>query len=175
MPPAAPLPDHVLTIDIRAPRQAVWDEITRTGRIQLAMHNTVLESALTPGAPLRYYSPNRRRVFVVGCIVDVDPPRRFSHTFAFTMRKEEPSLVTWELEDTSEGCRVTLIHSGWTSQVKTHKGVLGGWREILQLLKAVLETGTVPRRTRVMYRMLNVFLFLLPKSTRVEDVTKAGW
>ena len=70
------LTDHVLTIEIRVPRQRVWDEITKLGRIQRAMVNTVLESALVPGAKLRYYSPNRKRVFVVGKVVEVSPPRR---------------------------------------------------------------------------------------------------
>jgi uncharacterized protein YndB with AHSA1/START domain len=170
-----PLGDLVFTIDIRAKRQQVWDEITKTGRIQLAMHNTILESGLTPGAKLRYYSPNRRRVFVVGEVLDVSPPRRFSHTFKFTMRDEAPSVVTWELEETPSGCRVTLIHGGWTNQVKTHKGVVSGWREILALLKSELETGDIPLKTKVVYGVLNRLLFLLPRSTKVEEVAKVGW
>jgi uncharacterized protein YndB with AHSA1/START domain len=172
---AGPLPDHVFAIDIAAPRQRVWDEITKTGRIQLAMHNTVLESTLQPGAKLRYYSPDRRRVFVVGEVLEVSPPTRFSHTFKFTMRAEEPSVVTWELQETPTGCRVTLVHSGWTDQIKTHKGVVGGWREILGTLKHELETGDIPFRVKVTYRIMNRLMFLLPKSTRIDEVQRAGW
>jgi uncharacterized protein YndB with AHSA1/START domain len=170
-----PLHDQVFTIEIRAPRQKVWDEITKTGRIQLAMNNTVLESTMQPGAKLRYYSPDRRRVFVVGEVVEVSPPKRFSHTFKFTMRDEAPSLVTWELEETPAGCRVTLTHGGWTNQVKTHKGVTGGWREILNTLKTELETGDIPFRMKAIYRIMNGLLFMLPKSTKVEEVAKDGW
>jgi uncharacterized protein YndB with AHSA1/START domain len=169
------LKDHVFTIDIDVPRQRVWDEITKTGRIQLAMHNTVLESRLSPGSKLRYYSPSRKRVFVVGEIVDVTPPKRFSHTFKFTMNAEEPSLVTWELEETPSGCRVTLIHAGWTNQVKTHKGVVGGWREILNILKQELETGDIPLKVKVTYRVMGALMFLLPRSTKVDEVARAGW
>jgi uncharacterized protein YndB with AHSA1/START domain len=172
---ASPLNDHVFTIDIHAPRQRVWDEITKTGRIQLAMHNTVLESTLAPGAKLRYYSPDRKRVFVVGEVVEVSPPRRFSHTFKFTMRADEPSLVTWELEDTPNGCRVTLVHSRWTNQIKTHKSVVAGWREILAILKCELETGDIPLTTKVAYSVMNRLMFLLPKSTTIEEVAKSGW
>jgi uncharacterized protein YndB with AHSA1/START domain len=175
MPAANPLDEHVFTIDIQAPRQKVWDEITKTGRIQLAMHNTVLESTLIPGSKLRYYSPDRKRVFVVGEVVEVAPPRRFSHTFKFTMRDEAPSLVTWELEETPTGCRVTLVHSGWTNQVKTHKGVVSGWREILGILRRELETGSIPVRVRLFYAVMNHLMFMLPKSTKVEEVGKAGW
>lgn len=74
------LPEHVVSIHIGVPVQRVWDEITKTGRIQRALYNTVLESDLQPGSPLRYYSPDRKRVFVVGEVVEVDPPRKFAHT-----------------------------------------------------------------------------------------------
>jgi hypothetical protein len=153
----------------------VWDEITKTGRIQLALNNTVLETTLTPGSKLRYYSPDRKRVFVVGEIVEVTPPRRFSHTFKLLMQAEAPSLVTWDLEETPTGCRVTLTHSGWTDQAKTHKGTAAGWREILTVLKQQLETGDIARTTKIKYALMNAMMFLLPKTTKVEEVAKAGW
>jgi uncharacterized protein YndB with AHSA1/START domain len=169
------LPDHVFTIDIAVPRQRVWDEITKTGRIQLAMHNTVLESTLLAGSKLRYYSPDRKRVFVVGEIVEVVPPCRFVHTFKFTMRPDQPTLVTWELEERAGGCRVTLTHSRWTDQVKTHRGVVAGWREILATLKCELETGDISWKTKLAYHLMGGLSFLLPKATRVEEVERAGW
>jgi uncharacterized protein YndB with AHSA1/START domain len=175
MPERPPLADHVLSIDIRAPRERVWEEITKTGRIQRALMNTVLESQLVPGAKLRYYSPDKRRVFVVGEVVEVVPPRRLRHTYVFTFRPEAPTLVTWELEAVPGGCRVTLTHGGFTDQAKTHRGVAGGWREILALLKSEVETGKIPLRTRLVYRLQGALGFLLPSTTRVERVEEAGW
>jgi uncharacterized protein YndB with AHSA1/START domain len=173
---ANPLKDHVFTIEIAVPRKRVWDEITKTGRIQLALNNTVLESTMTPGSKLRYYSPDHKRVFVVGEIVEVTPPRRFSHTFKLLMNgADAPSLVTWDLEETATGCRVTLTHSGWTDQVKTHKGTAAGWIDILNVLKQQLETGDIPLKTKVVYALMNAFMFMLPKATKVDEVTKAGW
>lgn len=172
---AKPLTDHVLSIEIDVDRARLWDEITKTGRIQRAMHNTVLEGDLRPGAKLRYYSPNHKRVFVVGEVVEVSPPARFSHTFMFTMSPEDPTLVTWELEPTATGCRVTLTHSRWTDQVKTHQNVVKGWQEILDLLKHELERGDIPLKTKVVYAALNSLMFLLPRSTKVEEVQKSGW
>jgi uncharacterized protein YndB with AHSA1/START domain len=169
------LHDHVVTIEIRVPRERVWEEITSLGRVQGFMMNTLLESTLAPGARLRYYSPDKRRVFVVGKVVEVDPPRRFSHTYMFTFRPEEPSLVTWELEDIPGGCRVTLTHGGWTNQAETHKGVLGGWRKIVAALKTQLETGDLPLGTRLVQSVQGAFMFLLPRSTRVEEVARSGW
>ena len=59
-------PDHVLSIRIDRPVERVWEEITKIGRVQRAFFNTVLESDMVPGHRLRYYSPDRKRVFVVG-------------------------------------------------------------------------------------------------------------
>jgi uncharacterized protein YndB with AHSA1/START domain len=167
--------DHVLSIDIRAPRQQVWDEITKLGKVQRAVVNTILESAMTPGSKLRYYSTDKKRVFVVGEVIEVSPPRKFVHTFMFTTRPEKPTVVTWELDEIPGGCRVRLIHSGWTDQTATHKGVFGGWRDILALLKQDVETGDIPLRTKMRYAVLGAIMFLLPKATKVDEVARAGW
>jgi len=167
--------DHVVSVDIMVPRQKVWDEITKLGRVQRAVMNCLLESALVPGAKLRYYSPDKKRVFVVGKVVEVTPPRRFSHTYMFTFRPETPSLATWELEEIPGGCRVTVTHSGWTDQIRTHKGVAGGWRGILDVLKTELETGDIALKTKLVYGMMNAFMFTMPKATTVAEVEKAGW
>lgn len=172
---ANPLSERVLSIDIDVPRQRVWDEITKTGRIQRAMMNTLLESELIPGAKLRYYSPDRKRVFVVGEVLEVTPPKRLKHTYMFTSRTEVPTLVTWELEEIPNGCRVTLTHGGFTDQAKTHKDVVGGWRMILDAMKAELETGRLGLKTRLMYGLMGAMMFLQPKQTLTHEVDKAGW
>jgi len=172
---AKPLPDQVLSIEIKAPIQRVWQEITKTGAIQRAVNNTVLESAMTPGAKLRYYSPSRKRVFVVGEIVEVAPPRRFSHTWKFTMSPDGPTLVTWDLAEVPGGCRVTLTHSRWTDAAKMYKRVGTTWREILRLLKLELETGDIDLKAKVMYGMFSAFEFMLPGTTTVEHANKSGW
>lgn len=169
------LEDRVLSIDIMVPRERVWEEITKTGRVQRAMMNTLLESQLVPGAKLRYYSPNRKRVFVVGEILEIDPPARLRHTYLFTTRAETPTVVTWELEEIPDGCRVTLTHGGFTDQTTTHQEVVGGWRMILEAMKAELETGRLPLKTRVMYGLMGAMSPFLPKQTRAEEVDKSGY
>ena len=167
------LPDHVVSIHIDVPVQRVWDEITKTGGVQRALYNTVLEAELKPGSRLRYYSPDRKRVFIVGEVVAVDPPRRFSHTYLFTMWKRGgPTLVTWELAEERGGCRVTVTHSGWTAEHEAPEKVAAGWREILGLLKQDLETGSIPFRTRLMYTVMSWFMFMMPKTTTVEYVDR---
>ena len=170
-----PPEQHVLSIEIRAPIQRVWDEITKTGRIQRALYNTVLETDLVPGSRLRYYSPNKKRVFIVGEVVEVTPPTKLSHTYRFTQRDEPFTLVTWQLDETTDGCRVTLTHSGWTEAHHAPEKVRAGWEEILGLLKVVLETGDIPRKTKILYSIMGMMMFMMPKATRVEEVERSGW
>jgi uncharacterized protein YndB with AHSA1/START domain len=167
--------EQVVSIEIAAPVQKVWDEITKTGRIQRALYNTVLESTLRPGAKLRYYSPDKKRVFVVGEVLEIDPPRRFVHTYVLMLRPEPPTLVTWTLEETPSGCRVTIAHSGWTEAHAGEKSTMAGWKEILAILKAEMETGDIPLMTKLTYAVMTPFSFLMPASTKVEEVEKAGW
>lgn len=174
-PESKPLDERVLSIDILVPREKVWDEITKTGRVQRAMMNTLLESKLVPGAKLRYYSPDRKRVFVVGEVLEVTPPERFKHTYMFAMRAETPTVVTWELEEIPGGCRLTLTHGGFTDQVKTHKDVVGGWRLILDAMKGELERGRLPLKARFLYGLMGAMMFTQPKQTLTTEVDKAGW
>lgn len=167
---AGSLPDRVVSIHIAAPVDRVWAEITKVGAVQRALFDTVLECELRPGSRLRYYSRDRKRVFVVGEVVEVDPPRRFVHTYRFTTWKTETStLVAWELADEAGGCRVTVTHSGWT----TEHGKLGeetdtGWRGILEVLSHEMETGRIPWKTRLTYRIMTWLSFMLPRATRTS-------
>jgi uncharacterized protein YndB with AHSA1/START domain len=166
------LPERELLhrITIAAPIEAVWAELTRIDGRQRAMMDTVLESALEPGAPLYYKSPDGKRVFIVGRVVEVDPPRRLSHTQRVTTRKDPFTLVTWELEPAGGGTRVTLRHTGWPEDTKKLHQVDGTWAMILPELKRLLEDGDVSRGVKAKYAMYRAFTWALPKSTRTENV-----
>jgi uncharacterized protein YndB with AHSA1/START domain len=171
----APLPDAVCSIVIRVPVEAVWAEITKTGSIQRPLYNTVLDIDLRPGGRLRYTSSDRKRVFVAGEVLEVDPPRRLKHTYVFAMKPEAPTVVTWELTPVPEGTRVTLTHAGWTDAHTAPEKHAAGWTEILGLLKSELETGDIPARTKLVYWMQGRFLWALPKSTKASYADDRGW
>ena len=162
------VPARVCSIVIAAPVQKVWDEITKTGAIQRPLYNTYLECDLKPGAPLRYTSINRKRVFVAGEVLEIEPPRRFRHTYIFTMSPEPVTEVTWELEEVPEGCRVTITHAGWTQKKDADKHA-AGWQEILGLLKSQLETGDIPTKTKIVYAVQGWFMWALPSKTKYEN------
>ncbi len=164
------LPARTTSIVIAAPVQTVWDEITKTGAVQRPVYNTVLDIDLVPGGQLRYFSPNRKRVFVAGEVLEVDPPRKLRHTYIFTMKPEPVTEVTWELEEVPEGCRVTITHAGWTTQKDADKHI-NGWTEILGLLKSELETGDIPTKTKLIYAVQGWFMWAMPAKTKSEHWT----
>lgn len=167
--------ERVASIHIAAPIQRVWDEITKTQSIQRALFNTVLVGDLTVGSRLRYYSPDRKRVFVVGEVLEVTPPTRFVHTYIMTMNPDPETTVAWDLVEVDGGCRVTITHSGWTDAHRTADKTAAGWEQILELLKGEIETGTLPLKTRIQYRVMGLFQFALPKRTSVDHADEQGW
>ena len=159
-------------VDIEAPISDVWSEITKLRHIQKPMFNTILESDFKPGSHLLYRSKDGKRVFIIGEILEFVPPRRFVHTFRFTALPETPTLVEWTLEEHSAVTRVTIVHSRFTDQKKTADSVRGSWVAILGNVKSVVETGDVPRGTRIKHGLMQAFMFMAPKSTLRENVAE---
>ncbi len=163
--PAPGIAPFVTSIDINAPISRVWEEITRSGMCK-PMFGTVYKRDLRPGGAFRYSSENDSRTFVYGEILEIEAPRRFVHTFAFTMQNDPPTLVTWDLSEPAPGkTRVTVKHEKFIGETKTYKSVTRGWVKILSLFKNVIETGSIPTGCKVSQWMMNSMSFMLPKST----------
>lgn len=158
------------SIVIAAPIEAVWAELTRLDGKQRAMMDTVLESTLAVGAPLYYKSADGRRVFIVGRVVEVDPPKRLAHTQRLLMRDDPWTLVTWELEEVEAGTRVTLRHTGWPADTRKLDQVDRTWASILPELKRLVERGDISTGLKVRYAFMRAFMWALPARTRAGNV-----
>jgi uncharacterized protein YndB with AHSA1/START domain len=165
------LPDLLQTITIAAPITTVWAEITKLGGKQRAMLDSVLRTTLEVGAPLYYTSEDGQRVFIVGRVVEVDPPHRLVHTQRLTMRDDPPTLVTWELAEIEGGTRVTLRHTGFPEGTKKLESVDKTWIGILRELKRLLESGDIGFAAKARYAVLRRFMWALPSGTKAENVT----
>lgn len=167
------MPEHVFEIEIKAPIDRVWQEITTPGRVCRAMFDTVLQGPMTPGSRYRYESSDGKYVFIVGGVREIVPPAggvaRYVHTFRFTHLQDDESLVTWDLRATAAGTRIKLVHS-FTTENKTFGMVHKGWREIFDNYRSVLETGKLPLAKRLQYGMMNSMRFMTPKAFRRENV-----
>jgi uncharacterized protein YndB with AHSA1/START domain len=158
------------SITIAAPIEKVWAEITKVGARQRAQLDSVLETSFRPGDPLYYRSEDGKRTFMVGRVLQCDPPRTFSHTQVLTMRDDPLTVVTWSLEPVEEGTRVTLVNSGWPADAAMEK-VGTTWKGILGSLKEVVENGDVSSRQKVTLFFMRTFMFMMPAKTRSENVT----
>jgi uncharacterized protein YndB with AHSA1/START domain len=164
------------SIEIAAPIDAVWAEITRLRGVQRALMDTVLETTFEPGSPLYYKSRDGKRTFIVGRIVEVRAPVLLAHTQVLTTRDYAPTLVTWRLEPTANGgTRVSVAHTGWADGVKGVDSVDSTWAWILRELKNVMERGAVARSTAVKYGLMRGFLWAMPAKTRTDLVMVPDW
>lgn len=162
--------EKVFSVDIAAPVERVWQEITRTNARCRPMFGTMLLVKLEPGAPLRYRSMDGKFTFVAGEVVEVAPPTRLVHTFVFPNLPDAPTLVTWELTAIASGTRVTVTHARFDGETKTYKAVYGSWPKILGLFKHVIESGDVGFGTKFQHALMGAMSFVLPKSLRTDVV-----
>lgn len=162
--------EKVFEIDIAAPPDRVWHEITRTDRRCRPMFGTMLVVKLAPGGALRYRSVDGKHTFVAGEVVSVDAPRKLVHTFVFPNLPDAPTLVTWELSAIPTGTRVTVTHARFEGETKTYKAVYTSWPKILGLFKYVIERGDVGAGTKFVHGLMGAMSFMLPKSLRTDVV-----
>ena len=154
---------HVASVEIRAPVEAVWKEITRRDAPQRALFDTVLVTDLRPGSPYRYSTPDRKRTFIVGRILEIDPPRRLVTTFGFARDRTDYGRATWTLEATPAGTRVTLVHEDLDTGTSAGRRIASTWDGILRDLRSLLETGRLPFGSRFKLGLMKVALPLFPK------------
>jgi uncharacterized protein YndB with AHSA1/START domain len=137
---------QMYAVFIKATPEAIWDAITRPEFTSKYFYGSNVESTLEVGTPFLGWSPDREMLWTDGEILDVDKPRRLSHTWRALYdeetAKEEPSRVTWELEPQDGGVtKLTVVHDRLEAAPKTAENVAGGWSFILSGLKTLLETG----------------------------------
>jgi uncharacterized protein YndB with AHSA1/START domain len=166
----SPAVDKVYAVEIAAAPERVWHEITRRDRRCRPMFGTVLVSDLVPGAALRYRSTKGKHTFVAGEVLEVEAPRRLVHTFTFPNLPDAPTRVTWTLEPSAKGTRLTVTHERLEPGSRTLKAVDGSWPGILELYRQEVETGTVGLGTRMKLALMGAMSFMLPRSLRTDVV-----
>ena len=153
------------SIDIEACPEKVWEELTRTGTVLRFYFDSVLEGDLRPGGKLRYVTPDRKRTFIEGEVVEFNPPTRFVHTFMFKDLAEPPQKVSFDLESIGKATRLTVRHEGLDRAPKHGRRVDSGWTKILGDLKSWTQDGRVSVGTRARNSIMKILLPLMPKES----------
>ncbi len=170
MPDATKSPTQKFQIVINAPVEAVWKEITRTDAPIACFFNSQMylgPAGLKPGSKLAMRSG--KHTGVVGTILEIDPPRRFSHTFKFTQMDDPECKVTYDLRPVNGGTEFTLSIDDLAMGTKTAKQMMQGGTMIKNTLKAVIETGKPSFGIRMLYVLFKVLAPFSPKKCLNEN------
>lgn len=98
----------IKTIFIAAPRERVWDYLTR--KEHLAKWYQEPDADLAPGADYTLRRDGERVVW--GEVTDWSPPERLVCTFEVGPMEGRATTVTWMLHEVPGGTRVVLTHAG---------------------------------------------------------------
>ena len=142
-------PELQCRFEVAAPRQAVWDALTRTGEPHAYYFDAVLEAEKRAGGRWRFLTDDRKRLLADGMIFELDPPRRLQQSFRAADLADAPSRLTIELEETAAGTRVLLLHDRFEHRTETYRRFRRAHPLALSALKSLLETGELPVRARI--------------------------
>jgi uncharacterized protein YndB with AHSA1/START domain len=150
----ATAPKHVFEVYIRTTPEKLWAALT-SREANRKFFGLDVESDWREGARYRYsfladFSMGDRTFHTgdsahTGVILEMDPPRRLVQTFEisaeFTGGDDVVTQVTWEIVQTGDACKLTLVHEGWASESDAFQSSRSGWAQILSSLKSLMETG----------------------------------
>jgi len=155
---------------IRGSIEDVWSEITRTDAPIAAFFNSRMDVArLAPGSRLAMRTPDGKYTGVVGEILEIDPPRRFAHTFRFTNLDDPECRVTYDLEEVEGGVQFTLTVTDLPVGTKTAKQMVQGGKMIVNTLQRVIETGKPDLGTRLLFGIFGLLAFTTPRRCLSEN------
>ena len=139
-------PAQIYTVYIRAPREKVWDAITKPEFTHRYFYGGEPASSWKPGDRLLWTEHGSGRELVDGEVIEYSKPRRLVHSWIVKydedLTAEGPSRVTWELEETDGVTKLTAIHDDFPAGSKVYANVAGGWSYVLSGLKTLVETGS---------------------------------
>lgn len=97
------------------------------------------------GANITFYNPDKS-IAIAGEILELDEPNKLSFTWHVhydpDAKKEEPSRVTYLLEQEKEATKLTVIHHNFPPDSVVYPNIIQGWIAILSNLKTLIETGS---------------------------------
>ena len=163
------MPENMFRVVINASLEEVWHEITRTDEPIPAFFNSRMDvGAMRAGSRLAMRSPDGKYTGVVGEILEVEPMKRFAHTFRFTAYDDPECTVIYDLEQVEGGVQFTLTIEDLPTGTKTAKQMIQGGTMIVNTLKSVMETGQPSFGVRMLYVLFKLMAPLTPGKCKSE-------
>ena len=136
---------------IRAPRQRVWDALTKPEFQKLYWFGGHQESDWKKGSSWKMFMP-QHGLTDSGEILESDPSNRvvirWCNEFRPHLREEGRSRCVMELAQEADLTKLTITHTIEKKNAQFIEAVSGGWPRILSSLKSYLETGSAHGDTR---------------------------
>jgi uncharacterized protein YndB with AHSA1/START domain len=137
---------QVYRVFIKASAREIWDAITKAEFTARYFHGARVETTGEAGTPIRYYAPDGTTLWGDDVIYESDPPHRlvvsWHALWSEETAAEEPSRVTWEIDERDGFCLLTVVHDRLEAAPLTAQHVSGeGWMMVLSGMKTLLETG----------------------------------
>jgi uncharacterized protein YndB with AHSA1/START domain len=138
-------PAIVYTIYIAATPERVWQALTTAEFSRKYFSGFAIEADLQVGGAFIARAPDGS-VHISGEVIECDPPKKLTITWNVNwpalVEKLGPTLVTYEIEQTGEAVKLTMLQSHDRDiSEDILSGGRQGWPAILSCLKSVLETG----------------------------------
>jgi uncharacterized protein YndB with AHSA1/START domain len=132
----------VFEIFIKTTPERLWEAITDPAMRAKYTFGVETHSDWTPGSSYKASVPGVVDI-AAGENLEVDPPRRLVQSmtalWSDDVKAEGTSIVTWEIEQVADSCRLTVVHDQLRPDGSGE--IYGGWPMILSGLKTLLETG----------------------------------
>ena len=157
---------QVSQVIIKAPIQKVWDTLTKQGEVLPFFFGSVMHTTrFAPGAPIRMRTPSGKYTGVVGDVLEIDPPHKYSMTFKFTNYEDAVCKIIHELREVEGGTEYTLTAEAVPVGTRTEKSMAQGGKIITSTLKSCVETGKPTFMARFIMVMGKLFEFTSPKQS----------
>lgn len=138
-------PKHVYVTYIQTDIDSLWAALTEPDLTEKYFHNTRFISNMNVGDEMVFDADGITAIY--GEILEITPRTKLVYTFKFNeadgdkASSEAFSRVTYELEETENAAKFTLIHDEFENENDTFNNVGEGWPLIISGLKTLLETN----------------------------------
>jgi uncharacterized protein YndB with AHSA1/START domain len=137
--------EAIKTVTINAPRDEVWEALTRPDKVKEYMHGTNLSTDWKEGSPISWKGEWKGKSYEdKGKVLEVEPHRRLKYTHWSPMggsedKPENYHTVTYELSGEGGKTTLTLKQDNNATEEEAKKMAEDNWGPVLEGLKETAE------------------------------------
>ena len=137
--------EAIKTVTINAPRDDVWDALTKPDKVKQYMHGTNLTTDWKVGSPISWKGEWKGKSYEdKGRVLEVEPQKRLSYTHWSPLggsedRPENYHTLTYELTGEAGKTTLTLKQDNNATEEEATKMAEDNWGPVLMGLKETAE------------------------------------